>query len=199
MKTDNYLRDTMALLLSFGHAYKYRGSVVEKRIALSPFFQAVEKAKDEYILCENIGQLISSTFYDANVSNFKYIIFNECAWLAELYIQIQKQTKMTFEGIFLYLPIDEGYSLFPVYHEMDFSQSIQYFLEQTKKHSLLYLAMKRNGVGINELSHFCGLSYSMISALRTGKKDIGKVAAVNLLKVATYLGIRIETLISSNN
>ena len=63
----------------------------------------------------------------------------------------------------------------------------------------LYACLKEWGYDINELSHFCGLSYSMISALRTGKKDIGKVAAVNLLKVATYLGIRIETLISSNN
>ena len=196
MIREDDFRNVMALILSFGHDFSFRSSVVEKRIGKSEYFIAVENNLDEYILYASHKRILSSFYYDVDTTKWKYKIYNEYAWLSELYLRIQREMKITFEAIFLVLPILEGLKLFRVYHEMNFEHSIELFKEMYNKHSIMWNAMKRRDVSISELSNNCGLSYSMISALRQRKKNINKVAAQNLLSISKYLGVRIETLLS---
>ena len=186
---------TLSVILSFGYESKFFSKVVEKRIAKSPYFIAVEADNDETILYSDVQKTLASIFYDADTSKYKYNLYAWCVWVSELYLIIQEKTKMTFEAIFMYLSLDDGLKIFPVYHEMDFSQAVALFEERLKKHSVLYHAMKRRGISVSELAKVSGLSYSMISALRNRKKNIGRVAADNFLKIATYLGTRPETLL----
>ena len=78
---------------------------------------------------------------------------------------------------------------------MDFQHSIDSFNERYQKHSILFNVMKKSRISIGELANESGLSYSMISSLRTRQKNIGRVAAENLLKIAKCLNVRIETLL----
>ena len=195
MVSNSDIRNMLSVVLSFGHEYKFYSKVIEKRVGKSAYFIAAETNSDDLILYSNSKKILESIFYDVDVSKYQYNLYAGCVWLSELYVQIQRKTNMTFEAIFLYLPINDGFYIYPTYHEMDISQGIDFFLERVNKHSVLYSLMKRRNVSIDELAKASGLSYQMISSLRTRRKDIGKVAGRNLLKIAPYLGARPETLL----
>ena len=195
MLNDDEIINTLAIVLSIGHAYKYSEEAIMKRIAYSHYFSCIEKNKDDPILYVDEQSLISSIYYDANIASYDSILYNQSLWLSELYVRIQRQTNMTFEAVFLYLPLNKGYGMFPLYHEMDFSQGVDYFLSLLHNQSILSLIMKKKALSIDEVAKASGLSYVMISSLKQRKKDISKVAASNLLAMASYLGVKTETLI----
>ena len=195
MLDDNEIISTMAAVISIGHAYKYSDEVIMKRIAYSLFFTCVENNKDDPVLYLDEESVVSAIYYDANIHSYEPIIYNQSLWLSELYLQIQRKTNMTFEAIFLYLPLNKGYGMFPLYHEMDFSQGVDYYVSLVKSQSILSIIMKKKAIGIEEAARESGLSYSMVASLKQKKKDITKVAASNLLMMASYLGVKPETLI----
>ena len=195
MRRDDDFRRVMEIILSFGHDYKFFSEVIERRISYSDFFIAIENKIDVPILYSNTNKILSSFYYELDTSKWSYKIYNQCSWLSELYLKIQRKTGLTFEAIFLYLPINDGLNMFPIYHEMDFQHSIDSFNERYQKHSILFNVMKKSRISIGELANESGLSYSMISSLRTRQKNIGRVAAENLFKIAKCLNVRIETLL----
>jgi len=195
MINDDEIVFTLAELISFGHAYKYTDEVIMKRISYSSYFTSVENNKDNPVLYIDTRSLIDSVYQDVNAAYDKIKVYKESLWLGELYLKIQRKTKMTFEAIFLYLPLNKGYEMFPVYHEMDYSQGVDYFVELVQKQSILSIVMKKKKLSVEEVSKASELSYQMISALKTRKKDIKKVAAFNLLLLADYIGVKPETLV----
>lgn len=199
MVNNSDIKNMLSIVLSFGHEYKFYSKVVEKRVGKSAYFIAAENNNDDLILYSSSNKVLSTIFYDVDISKYSNSLYNGCVWLSDLYVQIQMKTNMTFEAIFLYLPIEDGFYMYPLYHEMDFNQGIDFFLERVNKHSVLWHAMKRRDVSIDELAKASGLSYQTISSFRTRKNDIGKASARSLLKIASYLCIRPETLLCDIN
>ena len=195
MRSESSVINLLAMILSVGHRYKYKEEVIEKRIAYSSFFIAYENQKEESILYIDDDSLIDSIFYDLKRKPINKEIYSQSLWLAELYLRIFQMTSMTFEGIFIYLPLIKGYNMYPLYHENDFSLAVNYFLQLLTSKSILFLVMKNKGISVEELAEASSLSYNMISLLRRRKKEISKVAASNFFLMASYLRIRPETLL----
>lgn len=187
--------ETLALVLSCGYTHKFNGEVIEKRIANSSYFISIENSKENSFIYKTADSIVRNIYFDIELSNDDFKLYNQSLWLSELYIRIQKETKMTFEAIFIYLPIDKGYEMFVLYHEMDFSQAVDYFISLREKRSILSILMKNKGISIGTLSDASGLSYSMISSLKRREKDITKVSASNFIQISSYLGVRPETLL----
>lgn len=186
--------DTLGEILSIAYHHEYATSVIESRIAHSPFFIAIEQNIDSPTLYMSSSKLINSIFYDIKIDG-KIELFNQTLWAAELYIRIQDKTHLTFEAIFLYLPLEKAYEMYSVYHEMDFSQSVNYFMSLKKENSVLSMAMRKNKINGHELAKCCNLSYPTISALRQEKRDINKVQAKSLYKISNCLHLRLESLL----
>ena len=195
MISDDEIVETLAAILSFGQRNRYALPVLERRIAKSPFFHAIKDGYEDPILYEGCDPLLHSLFPDADFSRGTEVMFSQCSWLAELYVRLFRQSGMTFEALFLVLPLKRGYGLFPLYHEMDFSQAIHVFESAIEKKSLLALAMEQKAIDTRQLAEACGLSYAMVSALRIRKKDIRKVSACSYLRLCKALGVRPETLL----
>jgi hypothetical protein len=121
--------------------------------------------------------------------------YRECAWAAESYLTIQNETGLTFETIFLVLPIEKMFEYFSLYHEMDFSQIVDEFNEIYKKESILSIVMNRLGYSIKYISESTGLPYDSLSSYKQRRRDIKKMSADSACLLATLLRIRIETLI----
>ena len=192
---DNRYLDCLAAAFSYGHEQVYREEIIEKRIAYSPFFQTLEREEDSPILYMSIESLLASLFYDSRKKEYSYKNYSQCSWVAELYWRIQKESKLTFEAVFLYLPLKKAYQMYPIYHEMDFSQAIAFFQELRQKKTVLSLAMKRQEMANALLAFASGVSYSTIGALRIGRRDIRQVATIHVLKMARALHVRLETLL----
>ena len=93
-------------------------------------------------------------------------------------------------------PIEKLISLYPLYHEMDYTQ-IVLLTNELVPYSYLDNIMKCRGVSSNELSKIAGIPISTINALRYKKRDINKFEAKQLLKIAHALDVKLESLLSS--
>ena len=140
-----YLYDYVNCLervLAVAYKRQYSLNALERLISYSPFFQKIERDSlvapiiDEHILINGFFPYVKVDLDDLPT-------YNQCLWAAESYLRIQKETGLTFEAIFLYCPIKKMYEQFNVFHEMDFSQIINYFKELYLSQSIFEILMKR--------------------------------------------------------
>ena len=195
---DTYFDEFVGLLERiFSYAYKkeYSLDAVEKEISRSSIFQLAEKKKGVIIPFVDDYTIINKIFGEAPNDLADIPTYKECAWAAESYCHIQKETQLTFEAIFLYIPIKKMYEYFPVYHEMDFFQIVNEFSRLYFKTSVLSLLIDKRDIFLKYISQEIGMSYASIFSYKKRRRDIKKMSAESACKLANIFDVRIETLL----
>lgn len=194
---DYYLYDYSNLLERvFSYAYKYRYSMddLERSISYSSFFQEIEKDGGKQPPPISDIKLVSSIYPEASSGIDDLPIFNQCLWASESYLWIQEATKLTFEAIFLYLPISKMFFYFPVYHEMDFSQIVNEFKRLFGEKTILSILLDKYGYSLKQLSEMTNIPYETLKSYKNRKRDIKKADVSLLYKLASFFHVRIETI-----
>ena len=192
-----YLRDYSSHLervLSTGYKLQYSTKAIERAVAYSSFFQRVEKDYLDFAPMIDEESLIRSIFpeiqFDINVAP----TYKQCLWAAESYMNIQGATRLTFEAIFLYIPIQKMYEYFDIYHEMDYSQIIDEFKRLYSLKSVLEIIVDKYNFSLKEISEQTGVSYDTLFSLKKRRKDIKKLNVQTASLLSSILRVRIETL-----
>jgi len=102
--------------------------------------------------------------------------------------------QITFESLFIVLPIEKIIEMYPLYHEMNYSQTLDY-VKSLVEYTYLDLIMKDRQMSVKELSKQTSIPSSTISALRYGNRDINKLEAQSLLKLSHALNVKVESLL----
>ena len=190
--------DDLTAILSIGYFFKYSTEVIEKRISESKYFNNFNKdffTSESYI---STDEIIETIYFDADIDeNTKNVTYNELEWVSMVYINIIEDTGLGFEAIFCYAPIEKVIMMYRLYHEMDFSQSVQWFNEERNKVSIIKVLMKRMNMTNDYVSSKTNISLSMIDALKNRRRDIKKLDVERALALANTLNIKIETLLSN--
>lgn len=195
---NNYFYEYVDLLervLSVAYHNKYSNRMVERAVSYSPFFQKIEKEKDEYASIINDASLVTSLFYDENINLISIPTYNQCLWAAESYLHIQQETRLTFEAIFLYIPIDVMYNYFPLYHEMDFTQIVEEFKRLYKKHSVLDILIENYKYSVKYIADNIGVSCDTLYSYKQRRRDIKKMSAESAYLLANTFKVRVETIL----
>ena len=192
-----YINEYSALLeriLSTAYFYKFSLKYIEKKISYNSFFQLLEC--DEGLMSPYIEQdkLLKEIFSDSKVDLNNVPVFTQCMWAAEAYLRIQFDTGLTFESIFLYVPIEEMFEYFDIYHEMDFTHIINLFNEKYNKNSVLALILEKHKLQLSDIASDNNFSYNTLSSLKQRRRDIKKVNVEIITRLARKLRVRIETL-----
>ena len=194
----NYLNEYTSLferLLSISQFLIYSTNAVERSIAYSKFFQDIEKDGMGFPPIVVDAKLIREVFLDQSINLKAIPTYKQCAWAAESYLRIQNETGLTFEAIFLYLPIDKMYEYFPLYHEMDFSQIVNEFKKFYESKSILELVINNYKYSLSEISNKTNIPYYTLYSFAKRRRNIKKANVESITKLASILRIRIETLI----
>ncbi len=186
--------DLLARILSIGYLKQYTTSSIERCISYSSYFQQIEKDNHSFAPLTTDISLVKSVFPDLNDDFRKMPIYVQCLWAAEAYLRIQGQTQLTFECIFLYLPIKNIYEYFPVYHEMGFTRIVERFNELYSIQSALSIIIDKYGYSLEDISKKTGISYNTLYSLKSRRRDISKINVETALKLSTFLHIRMETI-----
>lgn len=181
-------------VLSVGYKEKYATSYLENAISYSSFFQRLEGNTFDNAPISTDTRVIEELFPELKSSLEDEPIYNQCLWAAESYLRIQYATKLTFECIFLYMPISKMYGYFNLYHEMDFSQIVDEFKRLYSMTSVFSLALQKRGISLKQLSDITGISYDTLSSLKSRRRDISKVGVDVVSKLSKALHMRIETI-----
>lgn len=193
----NYLYEYSILfeaVLSAGYKLNYSLSALERAISYSRFFQSIENDDKTLPPIINDHNLINEIFSDDEIDLDNIPTYNQCLWAAEAYLRIQGESHLTFEAIFLYLPIGKIYDLFSVYHEMDFSQIVQYFMSLIENKTVFALLIEKYNYSIKDVSKATGIHYATLFSLKQGHRDMKKTSIEVVNKLATLLRVRLETL-----
>ncbi len=185
----------LEVLLAVAHHEYYSLDALERSIAYSQYFQSIEKDLIRGAPIIEEEKLLKEIFPELLHLNIEEIpIYNECLWVAEAYLRIQGVTRLTLEAIFLYLPIEEIYELFPLYHEMDFSQIIKLFQSKYSKQTTFSLLLKKYNYSLNEISKLTNIPYNTLFALKKRHRDIKKADVKTVVSLANILNVRVETI-----
>lgn len=199
--SDDYIttfQDTLGYIIGRTISNGYSPRFVEKTIAYSSAFSLFEKS-DITELAFSSSEYIFGRMFDINASNeYEYSPYDVYGWLGYIYVHLFFDLKITFESLFITLPIDEAINMYPLYHEMDYLQSLEY-VKSKIKYSLLDEIMTCRKLSSLKLSRLSGVSCSTISALRYNKRDINKLEASSLLKLSNALRVKMESLLTDIN
>ena len=183
-------------VLSTAEKYQYALHAVERYISYSSFFQAVETSHHGPAPIGNEQHLIDAFFPEYKINANDVPIYNHCLWAAEAYMWIQMKTRLSFEAIVLILPLKVMYDRFPIYHEMDFSHIVNYFLERQKGHTIFDILLREYGFKFKDVAEKTGISKDTLYSFKQGKRDIRKANVDIVQKLASYFHVRIETFAS---
>lgn len=199
--TDDYVttfQDTLGYIIGRTISNGYSPRFVERTIAYSSAFSLLEKS-DITELAFSPKEYIFERMFDIYISNeFEYSPYDVYGWLGYTYIRLFFDLEITFESLFFVLPIDEAINMYPLFHEMDYLQTLD-FVKSKVKHSLLDEIMAYKKMSSQKLSRLSGVSYSTISALRYGKRDINKLEGFSLLRLSNALRVKMESLLADIN
>ena len=185
-------------VLSVAYEVKYSLGALERQISYCVYFQNIEEgAGFELVTTEN--KLMKEIFPEITINLDNVPVHNQCLWAAESYLHIQENTGLTFEAIFLYIPIEMMYQYFSIYHEMDFSQIVDEFIKLFKKKSVLSVLSKKYGFSMREVAKATDISYETLLSLKQRKRDISKANYEMVYKISKFLHVRASTLAELNN
>lgn len=197
--SDDYIskyQEVLCYLLSYGIKNKLSFSYIQKTICSSEVIKQFERSNITLIAfssCQiNAKQVyrIEDVYLDPNDN------YGLCGWLSTVYIHLFLKLKITFEGLFYLLPIEEGIKCYSLYHEMDITQMDKYIEEKTNK-TMLDIIMETKKVSSQSLANHTDISFYTINALRYGKRDIKKLESYKVILIANYLDVFVETIVGS--
>ena len=197
--SDDYLTkycDTLSYIIGRSINDGYSFSSIEKEIADSKMIKEFERSNITTIAFSSAEKLYSDIFPDSVNTGFKLNIYDVYGWAGLSYIHLFIEMQITFETLFIVLPIKEMINLYPLYHEMSFSQLLNHAKELIP-YSYLDNIMKKRELSTNELSQKTGIPFSTINQLRYGKRDIGKLESNKLLTLSKFLNVKPESLLNS--
>lgn len=181
-------------ILSVGYEYNYSTSSLERLISYSSYFQNIEKDNRGFAPIINDVTIINDFFPNLKIDLLKTKHYNQCLWAAESFLRIQGETGLTFECIFLYIPINKMYEYFPLYHEMDFSHIIKEFKRLFEEKSALGLLIEKYHYSLTDIAKQTGISYDLLSSLKQRRRDIKKTSVEVVARLSRIFNVRIETI-----
>lgn len=186
--------DTLAEIIALAKLDKYSFEYIEKTLSSSKMIDEFEYSDITLIAFTSSSRLYRSLFPEAKASINDIALFDSSYWIGETYIRIFLKYKLTFEAIFTYLPLEIMERQYALYHEMDEGQFDEYF-ESLLKENILSKIMSKKSITSVALSKKTNISLSTIRSLKEGKRDIHKISADKLEKIATSLNIKLRTLL----
>ena len=192
----NKYQDALSYILSRAVYEKYSFSYIEKVISYSSVFSELEKSNVTQIAFSSYEKNYSILFPDSSNNDFVFNPYDMFSWIGSSYMKLFLSLEITFELLFIILPLPEMMNLYSLYHEMDYTQLLNHVRELVP-FSPLDTIMKNRNISSNKLSELSGVSCPTIKALRYGRRDINKFEAGNLFKVAIHLNVKAESLLTS--
>ena len=133
----------------------------------------------------------SATFAESRTAEY---------WLGGSLAWYQWESGRRFADIFRAVPLSEMLLMYPVFHEMDFSQfadELERCLEAAKPASRLQAMRQQRGLSQSQLAKLSGVNVRNVQLYEQGVNDIDRAQARTLYRLSRVLGCRMEDLLGN--
>lgn len=142
--------------------------------------------------------LKSSDLEFDDVDDIMYVNKSPEYWVGWALAYYQWYSDRSFYEILKVVPLGKLLSMYPVYHEMDIMQFVDYMQEKMRASwQVTKLRAKRELCGYSQadLAFFSGVPLRQIQLFEQCRRDINKTSALTLLKLSRALNCRMEDLL----
>ena len=124
-----------------------------------------------------------------------YGIYNDAYWCGYSYFELQLRTQKPFAYIFLKLPLTKMADIYTIYHEMDFSSLLEYFVRLSKEKTILRLLCERRETSLTKVSHGTGIGLATLAKYNGCDAAIYKASFQNIIRISEYFDCPISLFI----
>ena len=185
--------NTISELIALAKLDRYSDDYIEKSISNSQIFHSFENSDVTDIAFSTTMTIYRTIFPNSRSFDGDIALFSKYYWIGEMYMFLFLKHHLTFETLFTYFPIEIMEKQYYLYHEMSRDQFDEYAREVLKE-TPLAVHMKKKKISAIELSKRTGISLSTIHSLKLGRRDIKKLQAEYLEKIAVALNIHLRSL-----
>lgn len=195
---DDYIEKYQSVL---GHLFskaiglRYSYSFIERKIAYSDVFSEFERSNIT-LIAFNDNEKIYDAIFGNSENDLIRVNDSIYEWLGFVYIHLFLKFKVTFEMLFIALPIEKALGMYRLYHEMDITQMEKVFCDAITPSSLAQI-MKCKKITTKDLSGRTSIPLATIRSLKYGYRSIDKLESYKLAELAFSLNVKVETLLSS--
>lgn len=188
--------DTLSEIIALAKKDCFSPDHIQTVISKSVTFREFENNNITDIAFKSSESLYKDLFPEGKADIKDIPLFCNYYWIGEMYIREFLRKRVTFQTLFAYLPIDLMEKLYIAYHEMNFTSFDKYVDERFEETPLAIWLKKRN-ISCVKLSSETGIPIPTLRALKTGARDISKLQANYLEKIAVTLRISMKSLLTN--
>ena len=199
--SDDYLEkyiEVFGYIFSRSFSEGYRSEYIEATLAKSQMINELENSNITTIAFSSCEKIYADLFPQYENNNQDYSPYSIYGWMGYIYVNIFLKFQVTFETIFIVLPLEKALSLYNLYHEMDITSVYQLFKESVK-YSYLDNIMNSRNVSSKNLAELSNVPFSTINSLRYGKRDINKLEGIKAYLLSSSLNIKMSSLLTNLN
>lgn len=138
------LTSLFSSIFYYGLKEGYSSTSIQERILNSKYIDELEKGNDFFLL-EKSETFVIESIYERKIEEEALFANTSLSlWLAEIYIALFFKFNKSFSYLFLYLRLKEAINLYPIYHELDISELIEYFKNQSEKIDSFLISKKKS-------------------------------------------------------
>ena len=178
-------RYIFALILQSGFDLKLSSDVIEERITKSKYVTAMYHDLD--IIIKDNSDVVIKEIYGSHIQ-IKDTVEDRFLWMSYIYTDLFFDRKKPFDYIFLYLPFNDLFNMFPLYHEMD-NSFVYVEFDKRRKISLLDSLLNKYGISKKELSISTRINYNTIVKYSLDDSNLYHAGLDNIYKIATFLNV----------
>ena len=181
----------LSKIFFYGYSHFYSPLAIEEKIIHHQYFLDLENGDSGFLIKETPESILSSIYHTK--INEEILCDNPLSlWLGEAYTKLFFSFNKSFAFLFLYLPLIKAEELFPLYHEMDMLQLLQYFDGLTKKESILTLLLNKDNISIHELSTLTGISGYTLTNLTRDNHNIYQASFDTIFKISQVCDVNVN-------
>ena len=177
---------------------------IDNKINLSSFTTMLIKSdfinhieNNQYI---DIGyKSIVDMFYE--ITNFKvkedntFGVFNDAYWCGNAYFYLFSVTKKPFSYIFLKFPLQKMIDLYPLFHEMDWSELLEMFKKTEKEKTIFRLLCETCRYSIPKISELLKINVNTLRSYIKSDDKLYGASFKNIFHIARFFDVPVNLFI----
>ena len=113
-------------------------------------------------------------------------IYNDAYWAGLGYFDLQQELKIPFSLLFLKLPLSKMLDIYSIYHEMDISSLVSYFISLNKEKTILRILCENKKCSLNDICKKTKIKLSTLKKYNESDSHLYSASFQNINKLVNY-------------
>ena len=182
-------KELFARLFVFAIQNKVNFLAFTTELARSELVEKIQRGEYDDYFNKSLPDIFFDIMRNSVDEDCSYGIYNDAYWCGYSYFELHRRTQKPFSYLFLKLPLAKMMDVYPIFHEMDFSSLLDYFVRITKEETILRLLCEERRASLPKLCFATGISLATLSKYNADDEALYNASFQNIVKIAEFFDV----------